>query len=208
MPMCRLCQKGCRWSMPDLPPRLAIDTVEQLRAASDPVRIRMLTIIQNQPATVKQIADQLGASPGSIGHHMNVLEQAGLAQVVARRLVRGVVAKYFTRTARLFDINLPPEVCGETDAGMDILKQAWEEWAESVDDDHSRHFHYAGLPHVRLTPERFEYYRARLQTLVEDLLAEPPNPHGQVYGMCVALFLAPAYAQKLPPESPIAAEAE
>src|SRR5262245_26610582 len=45
--------------MPDLPPRLAITTLEQFRAVSDPVRSRILGIIQNQPATAKQIAQRL-----------------------------------------------------------------------------------------------------------------------------------------------------
>ncbi|HXZ06172.1 MAG TPA: winged helix-turn-helix domain-containing protein, partial [Ktedonobacteraceae bacterium] len=71
-------------AMPDLPVYVVISTVQQLKAISDPVRSRILGIIQNQPATAKQIADSLQASPGAIGHHMHVLEAAGLAHVVAR----------------------------------------------------------------------------------------------------------------------------
>src|SRR5262249_32758062 len=76
-------------TMPDLPPMFTITTEQQLKALGDPTRTRILSIIQNQPATAKQIADNLGATPGTIGHHLQVLEEAGLAQVVARRLVRG-----------------------------------------------------------------------------------------------------------------------
>jgi hypothetical protein len=42
--------------MPELPAQRRISTVEQLRAISDPLRLRILGIIQNQPATAKQIA--------------------------------------------------------------------------------------------------------------------------------------------------------
>src|SRR2546423_1262726 len=106
--------------MPDLPPRLVIDNVKQFKAISDPTRSRILGIIQNQPATAKQIADRLDATPGAIGHHLHVLEAAGLAKVVARRLTRGIVANYYTRTARIFDFCLSREIAGES-FGLDIF---------------------------------------------------------------------------------------
>src|SRR5947207_9096686 len=112
-------------SMPELPSRLVINTVQQFKAISDPIRSRILGIIQNQPATAKQIADRLGASPGAIGHHLHVLEAAGLAQVVARRLTRGIVANYYTRTARIFTYDLPPDVIG--DVALDIITRARDE---------------------------------------------------------------------------------
>src|SRR5436853_3272120 len=103
-------------TMPELPSRIPINTVQQFKAISDPIRSRILGIIQNQPATAKQIADRLGASPGAIGHHLHVLEAAGLAQIVARRITRGIVANYYTRTARIFVFQLPPELAGKESA--------------------------------------------------------------------------------------------
>src|SRR6266567_8138248 len=86
--------------MPELPTKLVINTAQQLKAFGDPLRARILGIIQQQPATARQLANRLKASPGAIGHHLHVLAAAGLAKVVARRFVRGTVANYFTRTAR------------------------------------------------------------------------------------------------------------
>src|SRR5215470_17478010 len=63
-------------TMPDLPVYIVINNVQQLKAISDHIRSRILGIIQNQPATAKQIADSLQASPGAIGHHLHVLEAA------------------------------------------------------------------------------------------------------------------------------------
>src|SRR5712691_13510719 len=114
-------------TMPELPVRLVINTVQQFKAINDPIRSRILGIIQNQPATAKQIADRLGATPGAIGHHLHVLEEAGLAQIVARRLVRGIVANYYTRTARIFKYNLPEEVTGNVDASLEIMAKAHDE---------------------------------------------------------------------------------
>lgn len=189
--------------MPDLPVYIVISTIQQLKAISDPVRSRILGIIQNQPATAKQIADTLKASPGAIGHHMHVLESAGLAQVVARRLVRGIVANYYTRTARIFKYDLPREIIGNTSINLDIMSKAYEEQAESEANEEEDVYHCASFPHVRLSPQRAAYYSKRIQALVDDLLHEQPDPEGNVYGVIVSMFRSPAYMQNLTITSPI-----
>src|SRR5579864_817749 len=129
-------------TMPELPARVSITTFEQFKAISEPVRSRILGIIQNQPATAKQLADRLRATPGAIGHHLRVLEEAGLAQIVARRLVRGIVANYYTRTARIFDFDLPREVTGDTSMNLEIMRTALNELSEAdvnIDEDTYRY---------------------------------------------------------------------
>ncbi len=118
--------------MPDLPARLPITTMEQMKAIADPTRDRILGIIQQQPATAKQIADKLKMAPGTINHHLQVLEAAGLAKVVARRLIHGIVAKYYTRTARIFEYRFAPEIVGEESIDLQMLTSARNEYAESL----------------------------------------------------------------------------
>ena len=192
-------------TMPELPVQLVINTGQQFKAISDPIRSRILGIIQNQPATAKQIADLLGASPGAIGHHLHVLEAAGLAQVVARRLVRGIVANYYTRTARIFTYDLPREVTGDTSINLDIMAKAYEELAEAEANKEEDVHQCAGFPQIRLSSESARYYSERLQALVDNILRETPDPNGKVYGILVSMFKAPAYMQgpatSLPTES-------
>lgn len=199
-------------SMPELPISITINSIQQFKAISDPIRSRILGIIQNQPATAKQIADLLGASPGAIGHHLHVLEAAGLAQVVARRMIRGIVANYYTRTARIFDFDLPREVTGDTSMNLEIMRTALNELSEAevnIDEDTYR---YDGFPHIRLSPERARYYYERLKALVDDILNERPDPNGKVYGILVAMFMGPAYLQgpgtSTPSESTVINEEE
>jgi DNA-binding transcriptional ArsR family regulator len=182
-------------TMPELPTRVMITTFEQFKAISEPVRSRILGIIQNQPATAKQIADRLGATPGAIGHHLHVLEDAGLAQVVARRLVRGIVANYYTRTARIFKYDLPEEVTGGVDASLEIMSKAHDEMIEAQAAIKEDPFWCNSFPHVRLSPERARYYFERLQALVNDVLNETPDPDGKVYGINVGMFMSPPYMQ-------------
>ncbi len=185
-------------TMPDLPLYLDITTARQLKAIADPTRNRILGIIQNQPATAKQIATNLDASPGTIGHHLQVLEAAGLAQVVARRLVRGIVAKYYTRTARIFNFRYSPDTTGGKRAGVDILGQARDELAEATAAyGQQGELPCSSFPHARLSSERALEYKARLDALLKEFIAEPPTPQGQVYGLAMAMFLAPPVLQRV-----------
>ena len=181
--------------MPELPAQLVINTAQQFKAISDPIRWRILGIIQSQPATAKPIAGSLKASPGAIGHHLNVLEAAGLAQIVARRLVRGIVANYYTRTARIFTYDLPRQVTGDTSINLDIIAKAYEELAEAEANMKEDVNQCAGFPHIRLSSERAKYYSERLQTLVDDILSEAPDLNGKVYSILVSMFMAPNYIQ-------------
>jgi hypothetical protein len=56
------------------------------------------------------------------------------------------------------------------------------------------------FPRARLSPERVRAYEERLRGLLDDLLNEPVDPHGEVYSMFIAFYLAPPYLQN--PETP------
>jgi DNA-binding transcriptional ArsR family regulator len=183
-------------TMPELPHYLSITTLEQLKALGDPVREKILRIIQNEPATAKQIADRLSATPGAIGHHLQVLEAAGLARVAERRLVRGIVAKYYTRTARIFNFDKAYSIPGSTPHEVDFLGLARDEVAESHQAYDLQASLCCGLPHARLSLERAAYFKQRVNDLADEFIAEPQDPNGKVYGLSQALFMAPPYMQR------------
>src|SRR5258708_37313337 len=86
-------------TMPDLPIRLTISTEQQFKAISDMARSRIVGVIQYQPLTAKQIAQRLRATPGAIGHHLRVLDEAGLGKEVAPRPYTGNEGR-FTNLSR------------------------------------------------------------------------------------------------------------
>lgn len=186
---------GVPVEMPELPLFLEVTEEPQLAAIGDPTRSRILGVIQHQPATAKQIADRLGLAPGTIGHHLRVLEEAGLAQVVARRLVRGIVAKYYTRTARLFNLHFPHDAELESTSTLNILDAARNKLAEALLTNEPDPLCRVGFPHARLSPDRARAYQERLEALFNDFVAEPPAPEGRVYGLCGAFFESPVYMQ-------------
>jgi DNA-binding transcriptional ArsR family regulator len=184
--------------MPQLPLSLEVNTPQQMKALADPIRHRILGIIQNRPATAKQIADRLKMSPGTIGHHLHALEAAGLAKVAARRMVRGIVAKYYTRTARIFLYNFPSTATGSVPALVRFLTDARDELSEALVERGTDLDVKTAFPHARLSPERIAYYERRLMELVDEFIAEPTGnggENGMVYSLSVALFQAPSYLQ-------------
>jgi DNA-binding transcriptional ArsR family regulator len=186
---------GVPVEMPDLPLHLEVTEQQQLAAIGDPTRSHILGVIQHQPATAKQIADRLQLAPGTIGHHLRVLEEAGLVQLVARRLVRGIVAKYYTRTARMFNMHFPHDAELESASTLNILDAARNRLAEALLVNEPDPLSRVGFPHARLSPDRARAYQERLEQLLNDFLNEPPAPDGRVYGLCGALFASPAYMQ-------------
>ncbi|MBE3557664.1 MAG: winged helix-turn-helix transcriptional regulator [Ktedonobacteraceae bacterium] len=182
--------------MPRLPARLVVNSVEQFKAIGDPVRNRILAIIQSRPATAKQLAGILRLSPGTVGHHLQVLEEAGLAKVVARRLVHGIVAKYYTRTARVFVFDVPHDVKKDTHVCFDMLTEARDQLVESLEAYPQQEICTgSSFPRMRLSPERARAYAERVRALVDDFVNEEPDPDGQVYSLCTAFFKAPPSLQ-------------
>jgi DNA-binding transcriptional ArsR family regulator len=181
--------------MPVLPATMPIRTQAQLRALSDPLRTRILAVIQNQPATAKQVADRLRKSPGSIGYQLKLLEKAGLAQVVALRMSRGFTARYYTRSARMYDFGVlelgPAMRRDQFGRGLQIAVSELEE-AMLEDPGAMPNTYYL---RVRLSDARAAHYAQRLDALKQDLLAEPGEANGRVRAIAMALFTAPAYLQ-------------
>ena len=190
-------------TMPELPARFTVNTVQQLKALGDTTRSRILGIIQLQPATAKQIADKLGIAPGTIGHHLQVLEAAGLVQIVARRLVHGIVAKYYTRTARIFEYDFPSEVSDSISIALDFHAKVRDELVATLSEDTNNKQEATfpegrcttAFPHARLSEERAKEYGKRIAAIIDDLIHEPSEPDGQVYGFYSAMFVAPSYLQ-------------
>jgi predicted ArsR family transcriptional regulator len=185
-------------TMPDLPPTLLINTPQQYKALGDKTRDKIMAIIKQQPATAKQIAERLGIAPGTAGHHLQTLEAAGLAKVVARRLVRGIVAKYYTRTAKLLLFERPEEQDGdEYDLHhLGLLEDVQRELQETLE-AHPKEDRILALggPHTRLSEARAKEFALRLHALVDEFATEPPATEGLVYGLSTALYIAPDYMQ-------------
>ena len=76
----------------------------QLRALGDFTRGRIIGLLGQRAASTTELAAALDMPKGTVGHHVKVLEKAGLVRVVRTRQVRALTEKYYGRVARLFEL--------------------------------------------------------------------------------------------------------
>jgi DNA-binding transcriptional ArsR family regulator len=89
-------------------------TVLQARAASHPLRLRILRLCGQQPMTNKQLADRLGSQPGTTLYHVRLLVEAGLLEPAPIRTgASGALEKPYRSTGRSWWLSL----YGDTDEG-------------------------------------------------------------------------------------------
>ena len=116
---------------------LVVEDPKQLRALGDAFRARIVMLLRERAASTTELAAALETPKGTVGHHLKVLETAGLIRVVRTRKVRALTEKYYGRVARLFvlksDESMPDELRGGALAAM-MLRQAADELIASGDE--------------------------------------------------------------------------
>lgn len=78
-------------------------TVEQAKLLGSAQRVKIIGCLVDIPKTAKQVADELGESPGSIHYHIQKLYDGGLIELVDTRTVGGIVEKYYKSKGKWFN---------------------------------------------------------------------------------------------------------
>jgi DNA-binding transcriptional ArsR family regulator len=164
----------------ELDDMLEVRRPDQFRAVGDPTRQKIISLLSERAATTSQLAKALGQPKGSVGHHLKVLEEAGLIRVVRTRQVRAITEKYYGRTARLFmfmDESSPEPV--------DLLRQAMNERVIPEVPPVGT----TTLRHARIPASRAEEFSGRLLELADEFTELETVPGERVYGLLAGLFL-------------------
>src|SRR5919206_3921197 len=90
----------------ELADRIALTQPAQVKALSHPVRNTILNLLHERAATVSELAVALERPKSTVAHHVKVLREAGLLQVVRTRRVRAIEERFYGRTARMFYVTL------------------------------------------------------------------------------------------------------
>lgn len=161
---------------------LPIEDPAQLRALLDETRLHIIDLLSERAATTSQLAETLERPKGTVGYHLKVLVEAGLARVVRTEMVRAIEAKYYGRTARTFDIT----PVADTIRPNLILSKAMEEMTES----HRPHGDLPGMSTVRyarIPEERAREWEERLLGMLQEFISSPRDGE-VVYGLVLGLF--------------------
>jgi len=164
----------------EAPETLVVSEPAQLRALADDVRISIVALLRERARSTQQLAGDLGIPKGTVGHHLKVLEKAGLVHVVRTRQVRAITEKYYGRTARLFLFQTEDPADARA-LGSAMLRRAAAEL------DVSPHTARFGFPKALLTRKDADRLERRLRRLTEDFLAADTT-EGEPYALAVALY--------------------
>ena len=171
----------------DLEDVLVVDAPQQLRALADPFRGRIITLLRQRAASTTELASALETPKGTVGHHLKVLEKAGLVRVVRTRKVRALTEMYYGRVARLFvlktDDSMPGDVKRGAIAAMMLRQAADELIAAGLDKETS------AILHARLAPADVKRFQKRLARLLADF-ESAEDPDGEMHALTFALFEA------------------
>jgi DNA-binding transcriptional ArsR family regulator len=167
---------------------LALEDIEQFRALFEDTRMQIADLLLERAATVSEIADTLSKPKGTIGHHVGVMEDAGLVKVVRTKKVRAIEAKYYGRTARTFLLTSRFDVDLEISPDY-FLSSAAAEFAKASQDHEPEGAvpMMSTLRYARIPEARAGEWAMRLGELTQEFAAEPRA--GEVtYGLLVALY--------------------
>jgi DNA-binding transcriptional ArsR family regulator len=155
---------------------------DQYQAWAHPNRQMILGLLGQRAATISQLADAIGRPKGSVGHHVQALESAGLIRVVRTRRVRALTEKYYGRVAWVFSISEPDHEAGPPR----ILRSGLRDLAGS----RARGFEPSiGSYRAQVPEANAREFAERIEALAREF-GRPPVPGERVYGFLFAVYLS------------------
>lgn len=173
----------------DLQDSLSLEDPAQYRALFEDTRQAIIALLNERAATVTELAAALGKPKGTVGHHVQVLADAGLVHVVRTEKVRALQAKYWGRTARVFFYERIDAASGH---GERLLQRATAEVARLESAARTAGAAVEGVldvnrRDVRLPAERAREFQLRLTALLTEF-AEEPRRGDTTYALVYGIF--------------------
>jgi DNA-binding transcriptional ArsR family regulator len=168
----------------ELADRIALTEPSQVKAIGHPLRTAILGLLHERAATVKELATALGRPKSTVAHHVNVLTEARLLQVVRTRRVRAIEERFYGRTARLFYVGV------ERTAGGDEMPRDFNDF-EVAARESAAAFHdgklWGFIRHARITETQASEFWDRMAGLVEEF-DRLPRAGDTMYGFAIGVY--------------------
>lgn len=168
----------------ELADRIALTTPSQVKALSHSVRNTILGLLHERAATVTELAAALDRPKSTVAHHVKVLVEAGLLQVVRTRRVRAIEERFYGRTARMFYVGV--ERIPEGDEMPRDFNDFEVAAGESVSAFHDGKL-WGFLRHARISEEQASEFWERMVELVAEF-DQLPRSGDTTYGFAVGVY--------------------
>src|SRR5436189_2670281 len=165
----------------DLADRIALTRTDQVKAIGHPLRTTILGLLHERAATVSELAVALKRPKSTVAHHVKVLRDAGLVQVVRTRRVRAIEERFYGRTARMFYVGVERSPDGD-DMPLDFndFEVAARESAAAYLDGKLWGF----IRHARISETQASEFWERMAELVAEF-DQLPRSGETMYGFAV-----------------------
>jgi DNA-binding transcriptional ArsR family regulator len=174
------------------PTKLADFTItrpDQLQALGDSTRWKILGRLIDGAASIQELSRSLAVPKGTIGHHVHVLEDAGLIRLAETQRVRGVTEKRYARVAGRF--RFPEEggdalvsAAGDPTLANLPLRQALAEARSPGRTDPSA----SVVVRARMPADRARRFARLIEELADEFVDGAPGT-GETFGFVGAIYV-------------------
>src|SRR6478672_6855215 len=168
----------------ELADRIALTQPSQVKALGNPVRNTILGLLHERAATITELAAALERPKSTVAHHVKVLAENGLVQVVRTRRVRAIDERFYGRTARMFYVGVDRGPDGEEmPRDFNDFEVAAHESAAAFRNGKLWGF----IRHARVSEQQVQEFWQRMSELVDEF-DRLPRTGDTVYGFAVGVY--------------------
>jgi len=168
----------------ELADRLALTEPSQVKALGHPLRNTILGLLHERAATVSDLAVALERPKSTVAHHVKVLAEAGLVQVVRTRRVRAIEERFYGRTARMFYVAV------ERSADEDDMPRDFNDFEVAAHESSGAFRNgklWGFIRHARISEAQASEFWERMAELVAEF-DRLPRSGETMYGFAVGVY--------------------
>ena len=168
----------------ELADRMALTGPSQVKAISHPLRTTILGLLHERAATVTELAIAVERPKSTVAHHVKVLTEAGLVQVVRTRRVRAIEERLYGRTARMFYVGVERRLDGD-DLPRDF--NDFEVAAQESGPAYRNGKLWGFIRNARISESQASEFWERMAGLVEEF-DRLPRSGDTMYGFAIGVY--------------------
>lgn len=188
-----------------------IKTLDQLKALTHPLRLRILELLVKKALTTKQIAEALGEDPLKLYYHVTALEEAGLIELVETRMKANLQEKYYQAVAKSFTMDKSLFTFKRQEAAgtvveifsnlLDILRDEITQGPlyKALEEQPLKHQKFSfttSHSHIQASRQTIEELTKKIRMLIEEA-KQANQPQGELT-YCLTILFFPIQEQRNP----------
>jgi DNA-binding transcriptional ArsR family regulator len=164
---------------------LEVDSRQQLRALSHPVRLRILSLLTGTAMSSAELARELGMSHAAVSVHVRTLVAAGYLELAETRSVRG-------GQERRYRAQLAGRSQWQSEDARLAVSALSKELLRRLADTPADNWRLFGDAELWITPQVWDDAAGRMGTVIKELheAAMAPRTPGSVHVSATALLFA------------------